>query len=88
LRGDQPQCAQCPRPGIFPENKAAWALFIRSSTQLITSFGGVIGFNYLALQWVADKFEIKLDAEMLIKLQAMESEFTACVNAQDEAAKQ
>jgi hypothetical protein len=85
LRGNQLQCAKCPKPGIFPENKTAWALFSRSSSQLLTSFGGVIGLNYLAVQWVADKFEIKLDAEMLVKLQAMESEFCNCVNASDDA---
>lgn len=73
-------CSNCPRPGILPKNKDIWRLFTMAQTQLIYTFGGIAGFNYLAFDWVAQKLGITIDARMLDKLRTLEDRFVTLIN--------
>lgn len=65
---------------MLPANQTIWTLFEHSQTQLIYSFGGVAGIQYLAVQWVADKLNITLDANLFMKLRIIENEMLTLVN--------
>ena len=80
--------AYCGRPaGIFKQNHDAWSLFQGIKTQLNTHFGGVVGFHYLAVEFVAKTLGIAIDATMFHKLQAMENCYMQILNTPDKDAK-
>jgi hypothetical protein len=64
----------------LPENASAWELFQHSTTQLITSFGGVVGINYHCVELVAKKLDIEFDGLMFKKINVMERVFLDNVN--------
>lgn len=80
----QGYCNKCPSPGLLPENESIWQLFEASQTQLILSFGGVVGFNYIAVQWVADRLKIDIDSVMFHKLRVIENHWLSIINKQDD----
>ena len=45
------KCANCPDrpPKLFPENIKVWELWNAACTQWRTSFGGVVGLDYTAV---------------------------------------
>ena len=54
------------------ENQEAWYLWKHTQTQLRTSFAGVVGLDYTAMQQVAEVLGIALDLAMLHKMQTLE----------------
>lgn len=86
-RHEKTYCDACPRPGVLTANRAIWTLFEQSQTQLLFSFGGVAGLNYLAVQWVADKIGITIDEPLFMKLQIIEAEMIMLSNEQPPDAK-
>lgn len=54
------------------ENREAWYLWKHTQTQLRTSFAGVVGLDYTAMQQVAEVLGIALDLAMLHKIQVLE----------------
>lgn len=54
------------------ENQEAWYLWKHTQTQLRTSFAGVVGLDYTAMQQVAEVLGIALDLAMLHKIQVLE----------------
>ena len=67
-------CDNCPRrePTLLKENIDVWELWMAVQTQWRTSFGGLIGLDYLAVENVARILKIDLDDWNLEKIQAME----------------
>lgn len=57
------------------ENREAWYLWKHTQTQLRTSFAGVVGLDYTAMQQVAEVLGIALDLAMLHKIQVLEGLF-------------
>ena len=53
------------------ENQEAWYLWKHTQTQLRTSFTGVVGLDYTAMQQVAEVLGVALDLAMLHKIQAL-----------------
>jgi hypothetical protein len=54
------------------ENQEAWYLWKHTQTQIRTSFAGVVGLDYTAMQQVAEVLGIALDLAMLHKIQVLE----------------
>jgi len=80
-RDSQQYCADCPRPGILPGNQLVWQLFEAVDTQLITSFGGVIGLNYCAVDRVAQWLKIPMNELLHAKLKTIEHAYVDHLNA-------
>jgi phage related hypothetical protein (DUF1799) len=65
------------------ENQEAWMLWRHVQTQVRTSFGGVVGLDYCAMQQVAEILGIDLDLAMLHKVQTLEGVMLQEVNAEN-----
>ena len=65
------------------ENIDAWYLWRHIQTQVRTSFGGVVGLDYCAVQQVAEVLGIDLDLAMLHKVQTLECVMLQEVNAEN-----
>ncbi|MBK8706690.1 MAG: DUF1799 domain-containing protein [Saprospiraceae bacterium] len=85
-RKSESYCDACPRPGILPGNHRAWQLFQACDTQLITSFGGVVGLNFQAVACIAGWLKISMDEFMFTKLKTMESAYVGHLNTAEETA--
>ena len=80
-----PPCAGCAHdpPVLMDENQEAWMLWRHVQTQVRTSFGGVVGLDYGAVQQVAEVLGIDLDLAMLHKVQTLECVMLQEVNAEN-----
>lgn len=69
-------CDECPdqQPELLEGNEDTWFLWTSVQTQWRTSFGGVIGLDYMALDMVATKFDIELNKENFEKIRILEAE--------------
>jgi hypothetical protein len=56
----------------MPENTDAWDLLLTGQTQMRTSGLGVIGFDYLAIRYVASVIGVSITPGILRKIQAVE----------------
>ena len=57
---------------VWPENWSAIEMFLRMQTQWRTSYGGLLGFDYNAAQWLFTLYSVENQREMLEALQLME----------------
>ena len=80
-----PPCAGCAHdpPVLMDENQEAWMLWRHVQKQVRTSFGGVVGLDYCAVQQVAEILGIDLDLAMLHKVQTLECVMLQEVNAEN-----
>lgn len=58
----------------MPENRDAWELVLACQTQLRATMGGILGFDYAAVRWVAGILGVDMTPAMLKKLRAIETE--------------
>lgn len=67
-------CAECEGrcPDLLPYNEEAWDLLIAGQTQMRTGGLGVIGFDYLAIRYVASVIGVDITPSILRKVQAVE----------------
>lgn len=66
---------------VWPENAPTLDLFLRMATQWrVAPMGGVIGFDYNALDVVIRRCEVECTPEMFDDLQAMERAALAVMN--------
>lgn len=59
-------------PDLAPENADAWGLLIAAQTQMRTGGLGVLGFDYLAIRYVASVTGVDVTPGILRKIQAVE----------------
>lgn len=64
----EPPCATC-RPELHPDNAEAHAIYLRTCNQLITSMGGVLDINVLAVTTIMDLEGIADRRECMAKVQ-------------------
>lgn len=57
---------------VLPDNWSSVEMFLRMQTQWRTSFGGLVGLDYGAAQWLFDLYSVEDRREMLEALQVME----------------
>lgn len=57
---------------VWEENWSAVEMFLRLQTQWRTSFGGLIGLDYVAAKWLFDVYAVEDHKEMLDALMIME----------------
>jgi hypothetical protein len=56
----------------MPENREAFGIIMAGRTQMRVGFGGFYGFDYQALQYVAELHGFDVDISTLRKIQAVE----------------
>lgn len=71
-----PDCQDCEArcPEILPENEEAWILWCRANTQWRTSFSGLVGLDYTALEIIARTTGVSLTTDILEKIQILEAQ--------------
>lgn len=57
---------------VWEDNWPCVEMFLRLQTQWRTSFGGLIGIDYIAAKWLFDLYDVKEHREMLDALMIME----------------
>ncbi|SOE00683.1 DUF1799 domain-containing protein [Caenispirillum bisanense] len=57
----------------WPENWPALRIFLASATQWRVAHGGRSGLDYPAVEWVAKRHGIEIDADCLDRLQVLET---------------
>ncbi len=73
-QGEQPPCSECEqaRPFLLPENVEVYRLWKFCNSQLLTSFGAVIGIDYNAMYKVAGTLCMEITPAILSKIRALE----------------
>lgn len=67
-------CGECEGrcPDLALGNRRAFQILMAGRTQIRAGFGGFLGFDYLALRFVAETHGIDIDLATLRKIQAVE----------------
>lgn len=68
---------------VWPENWPFIDMFLRLQTQWRTSFGGLVGLDYNAVQWLFDLYSVEDRREMLEALQVMEHTILSAKTEED-----
>ena len=71
-------------PRLFPENRDAWDVFLRMTTQArVAGMGGVVGFDYTPLPFVFRMVGVGRDdwAETFEKVRALEAFWVTRINS-------
>lgn len=58
-------------------------MFLRLQTQWRTSMGGVIGLDYMAVEWLLRLYEVEDQRSMLEDLQTMEGAALSVINKKE-----
>jgi hypothetical protein len=69
---------------VWPENWPFVEMFLRLQTQWRTSFGGLVGLDYSAAQWLFDLYSVEDRREMLEALQVLEHTILSAKTEEDE----
>lgn len=67
---------------IWPEHRPALNLFMACRTQWRTTMHGRLGLDYLAMDWVARRMDLEVDAALLDDIQVMEDAALGCWDEQ------
>ena len=59
-------------PELWPTNRDVWSLWAASSTQWRASGFGVVGLDYLALDWVAARIGVKVTPLVFDRIRLLE----------------
>jgi Phage related hypothetical protein (DUF1799) len=68
---------------VFEENWAVVAMFLRLQTQWRTSMSGVLGLDYVAVEWMLRLYEVEDQRSMLEDLQVMEGAALTLINKKE-----
>lgn len=71
----QTDCENCEwkRPDLWPENYAAWELWIGVKTQWRMGMSGAVGLDYTALSFVAKTLDVEVLPSVLHKIRTLEA---------------
>jgi hypothetical protein len=65
---------------VFEENWAVVEMFLRLQTQWRTSMSGVLGLDYVAVEWMLRLYGVEDQRSMLEDLQVMEGAALTLIN--------
>lgn len=68
---------------MWEENWPVVEMFLRLQTQWRTSMGGVIGLDYMAVEWLLRLYEVEDQRSMLEDLQTMEGAALSVINKKE-----
>ena len=68
---------------VWEENWPAVEMFLRVQTQWRTSMSGVIGLDYLAVEWMLRLYGVEDQRSMLEDLQVMEGAALTLINKKE-----
>jgi hypothetical protein len=68
---------------VFEENWAVVEMFLRLQTQWRTSMSGVLGLDYVAVEWMLRLYGVEDQRSMLENLQVMEGAALTLINKKE-----
>lgn len=68
---------------MFEENWAVVEMFLRLQTQWRTSMSGVLGLDYVAVEWLLRLYGVEDQRSMLENLQIMEGAALTLINKKE-----
>ncbi len=68
---------------MFEENWAVVEMFLRLQTQWRTSMSGVLGLDYVAVEWMLRLYGVEDQRSMLEDLQVMEGAALTLINKKE-----
>jgi hypothetical protein len=68
---------------VFEENWAVVEMFLRLQTQWRTSMSGVLGLDYVAVEWMLRLYGVEDQRSMLEDLQVMEGAALTLINKKE-----
>ena len=68
---------------MFEENWAVVEMFLRLQTQWRTSMSGVLGLDYVAVEWMLRLYGVEDQRSMLENLQVMEGAALTLINKKE-----